>query len=119
MQQIINVWTGHTIPGVTALINFFMTDCVFQLTHVKFVLSIGIFYGYINYKETKRLGKPIYWFFTWEDEKTFFLYGGFILFFSFLWWVICVTTLSMKPRPPKKVAPRSPASSTGKRSKLE
>lgn len=118
--KIFNVWTGHTVPGITALINFLMTDCVFQLTHVKFVLSIGIFYGYINYKETKRLGRPIYWFFTWEDEKTFFLYGGFILIFSFLWWLICVTTLRMKPRPKAKAqTKRAPASPNSKRSKLE
>ena len=57
----------HILPGLSGLLNYLITDIVFLRRHTYFLLGIEIVYLIINYVETKRTGKPLYDFLTWES----------------------------------------------------
>ena len=115
-----NVYLAHILPGFSALICFLITDVTIRSTHSIAILVIGIWYGYINYTETKKKGTPIYWFLTWEDETSFYIYGGLVLFAAIVWLSLSALSLAMKPRPLKKRDQENGRStSPTKRSKLE
>jgi hypothetical protein len=84
--QILNVYWTHLCPGISALIAFAITDVTIKTSHVKIINVVGFAYGFINYSETKKRGQPIYWFLTWEDETSFFIYVSLILVFSAMWF---------------------------------
>jgi hypothetical protein len=63
--RIFNVYYAHLVPGISALINFIITDVVIRASHVKIILPISAAYGVVNYIEVKSLGRPLYWFLTW------------------------------------------------------
>lgn len=101
-----NVYYAHIVPGLSAVLNFALTDVVIIRGHVKMVVVIALIYGYVNYLETMARGKPLYWFLTWEDETSFYIYAGLMALFSILWLAICQMTRALKPRPvdkPKKL----------------
>lgn len=66
------------------------------------VITIALIYGYVNYLETIKRDKPIYWFLTWEDETTLYVYAGLTVFFSAIWFVLAQITLFFKPRVSKE-----------------
>ena len=57
----------HTVPMFVIFANFMLTDVVFRGAHFKVMPPVMVIYCAINYYETKRQGKPIYWFWTWDD----------------------------------------------------
>lgn len=97
--KIINVYLAHIGPGVSALINFLLTDVVVRAAHVKMVVVIAVAYGYVNYLEVKRMGMPLYWFLTWEDETSIYIYAAMIVGFSGVFIALASLTLMIKPRP--------------------
>jgi len=97
--KINNVYLAHIGPGVSVLINWLQTDVVIRAAHVKMVVVIAILYGYVNYCEVKKLGKPLYWFLTWEDETSYYIYAALILVFTGVWFLLASFTLMIKPRP--------------------
>lgn len=117
--HILNVYLAHIMPGASAVICFLITDVTLRSTHLVVLLVIGIVYGYINYIETKKRGTPLYWFLTWEDETSFFIYGGLMLFISVLWLALSATSLAMKPRPAAGNKKFGRSDSPTKRTKLE
>jgi hypothetical protein len=48
------------------------------------VIVIASIYGYVNYLEVKKLGRPLYWFLTWQDATSVYIYAGLIVAFSFI-----------------------------------
>lgn len=116
--KILNVYYAHICPGVSALLCFMITDVTIRASHVKIIVPIGVAYGFINYFETKKRGKPLYWFLTWEDETSFIIYGGLIVVFSALWFGLSSFTLALKPRPAPKGSQKRSISPT-KRNKIE
>jgi len=84
-MQILNVYWTHLCPGISALIAFLINDVTIKTSHVKIIVIVGMLYGYVNYTETKKRGTPIYWFLTWEDETSFFIYFSLIAVFSAMW----------------------------------
>jgi hypothetical protein len=97
--KIINVYTAHIVPGVSVFINFLITDVVVRATHVKMVVVIATMYGYVNYLEVKRTGQPLYWFLTWEDETTIYIFTALIVVFSGVFLGLATLTKIIKPRP--------------------
>jgi hypothetical protein len=80
------------MPGLSVLINFIASDITVRASHVKMVIVIASIYGYVNYLEVKKLGKPLYWFLTWEDATSIYIYTGLILVFSILF--VCLAKLT-------------------------
>ena len=39
-------------------------------SHYKLVVVIASIYIFVNYLSTKRRGRPLYWFLTWDDWKS-------------------------------------------------
>ncbi len=72
------------MPGLSVLINFIASDITVRASHVKMVIVIASIYGYVNYLEVKKLGRPLYWFLTWQDANSIYIYAGLIVAFSFI-----------------------------------
>ena len=100
-----NVYWVHTVPGFSAAANFAMTDVVLRSSHYKGMIFIAILYGFVNYHETKARGKPLYWFMTWEDSSTVFIYGGLVAGFTLVFVALSHVTVAIKRA--KKI-PNSP-----------
>ena len=70
------------------LINFSFTDVIVRASHARIIFPVGTAYAYINYLEVKRLGKPLYFFWTWEDYTSvvvlFVLMALFVIVFVLL-----------------------------------
>ena len=62
-----------------------MTEFELCADHWKLFLPVGIVYGIVNYFETHRLGRPLYWFLTWEDWTTPVILIALQTIFSLLW----------------------------------
>jgi hypothetical protein len=77
--NIINLYWSHGMPGILAAANFWLTDVVVCASHVKLIIVLAIAYGWHNYSETKRTGRPLYNFLTWEDHTTVLIYSWIIL----------------------------------------
>lgn len=90
---IVNVWYAHLMPGLSAVLSFMTTDVTVRGSHVKMIIPIAIAYGIINYIETKKKGKALYWFLTWEDHWSFIIYGGLIIVFTTFWFVLSAFTI--------------------------
>lgn len=72
------------MPGLSVLVNFIASDITVRASHVKMVIVIASIYGYVNYLEVKKIGRPLYWFLTWEDSTSLYIYLGLIVVFSIL-----------------------------------
>ena len=94
--KIINVYWAHLVPGFSVASNFAMTDVVIRSSHFKGLVVIAILYGYVNYKETKARGKPLYSFLTWDDSSTVFIYGGLIAGFTLVFIALSSITVAIK-----------------------
>ena len=95
----VNTYTSHSLPGLSALVAFLITDVTMRASHYKPLIPITLIYGYINYNETKINGKPLYWFLNWEDETSIYILIGLILLFILVWFAVSALTLILKPRP--------------------
>ena len=62
-----SVYFAHIMPIVVNWLNFYLTDVTIKAKHSIVVFPLGIIYTYINYRETKHRGRPIYPWATWED----------------------------------------------------
>ncbi len=80
------------MPGLSVLINFIASDITVRASHVKMVVVIASMYGYINYLEVKKLGRPLYWFLTWQDVTTVYIYAGLIIVFAAMFIVVAKLT---------------------------
>lgn len=78
------------------LINFLLTDVVFEHSHYKILPIVGSVYATINYFEVKRLGKPLYSFWTWEDYTSFVIFLAMMVTFIGLWFLISSLTWKLK-----------------------
>ena len=96
LKKIINVYWAHLVPGFSVVTNFALTDVVIRSSHYKGLSTIAILYGYVNYKETKARGKPLYSFLTWEDYSTVLIYGALVAGFTFLFIALSSVTVSIK-----------------------
>lgn len=76
-----------------------ISDAVLRRGHVKMVVGISAIYGYVNYIETLKRGKPLYWFLDWKDEKSIIIYSFLIFIFSLFWFALAYMTEIIKPRP--------------------
>ncbi len=96
LLKIINVYWAHLVPCFSVAVNFAMTDVVIRSSHYKGLVFIAVFYGFVNYYETKVRGKPLYWFMTWEDSTTVFIYGGLIASFTLVFVALSRVTVAIK-----------------------
>ena len=81
-----HMYTVHIFPQIAFLLNWRTMRLSLYSGHWKMFPPITAIYAYINYCEVKRLGKPLYWFLTWEDY-TSPLIIAFITLCLALFWV--------------------------------
>ena len=58
---------GHSIPMVSMVINFLITDIVLVRDHISFLYKFGLFYIFINYVGFLYKGHPLYPFMMWDS----------------------------------------------------
>ena len=86
----------HIVPILIIFANFMITDVVFKSSHYKIIPPVGITYAYVNYLEVKRIGKPIYSFWTWEDYTSVVILFALMSFFLMVWFGVTALTLKIK-----------------------
>lgn len=86
----------HIVPILIIFANFMITDVVFKSSHYKMIPVISFTYGYVNYLEVKRIGKPVYTFLPWEDYTSFVVLVALVSFFTVLWFLVTALTLKIK-----------------------
>jgi hypothetical protein len=94
--KILNVYWAHIVPGFSVAVNFAMTDVVMRSRHCKVIPIVATLYGIVNYYETKKRGKPLYFFLTWDDSSTIFIYGGLIAGFTVVFMGLSQLTVAIK-----------------------
>ena len=94
--KIFNVYWVHILPGFSVASNFALTDVVLRRNDYKGLVLISIIYGVVNYFETKKRGKPLYHFLTWEDASSVFIYGGLIAGFTLVFIALSKVTVGIK-----------------------
>ena len=60
------------------------------------LFPVGAVFSYFNYLGTLALGEPVYFFLTWEDEKTVFICAGIVLTLAICFYFLAVSTLHIK-----------------------
>ena len=94
--KIINCYWVHLMPGFSIMANFAMTHVVLRSSHVKALPVVAILYGVNCYYETKKLGRPLYSFMTFEDSSTYWIYGGMIAGFSLVYLGLAQVSVAIK-----------------------
>ena len=79
----------HIFPAVAFCMNAMVTRFTPCRDHWRFFMPVAILYAIVNYKETKRSGKPLYFFLTWEDWTSPAICFGLTVFFCVIWIGIC------------------------------
>ena len=65
-------------------------------SHGLICFPCGIVFSYFNYLGTKALGEPVYFFLTWEDEKTALICAAITLAMGTTYYFISLSTLHIK-----------------------
>ena len=96
LGKIINCYVAHIVPCASVMLNFQISDVVFKRSHIVAVPVIAVCYGVQNYYETQKNGSPLYWFLTWEDKESVFIYGGLVSFAMLLFMACTAITEGIK-----------------------
>ena len=83
--KIANCYWAHLGPAFSVWFNFSISNHILKSNHVVAFPLIAALYGYVNYLETKKAGKPLYWFLTWDDSSSLWIYTSLIVIFSLLY----------------------------------
>ena len=94
--EIINLYIAHILPIVGCFGNFLITDVCMKSSHSKVLIPIAVAYAVVNYLETKSRGEPLYFFLTWEDETTIYIYTVITLITIAAFHVLAYITYSIK-----------------------
>ena len=94
--KIVNAYWTHTVPALTVLINFALSDVTMRAKHSIVVPPPAIIYGFVNYLETQKRQTPIYWFLTWKNYQSYFIYAGLILLFMLVFMGLSQLTVVIK-----------------------
>jgi len=70
-------------------LNAFFTNIVLSRKVLAPLVQFGMFYMFTNFVQTKRSGKPIYYFLTWEDYRSPTLVVIMLLGFSMIYIGLC------------------------------
>lgn len=76
--NIFQLYWAHIAPGFYVAVNAWCSDVALCKEHWKGVLLLGILYGAHNYRESKRLGEPLYDILTWQDSTSYLVFGAIL-----------------------------------------
>lgn len=80
------------MPCFSVVTNFALTNVVIRSSHLTGIVVMAVIYGFVNYKETKARGKPLYSFLTWNDYTSVIIYAGLITGFSLVFLLLSKLT---------------------------
>ena len=63
----------HTLPFVSVVTNFYLSDIVMKKSHGGFLLPIAIAYSLVNYLGCRYYNGTIYWFLDWGKPTVYFV----------------------------------------------
>jgi hypothetical protein len=88
----------HTVPLISSIGNFLVTDIIFLRSHVKIILYFQVIYNIVNFIEVKSSGKPLYAFLTWESYDSPLICLAIMVISYFLFIGFCKTSELIKGR---------------------
>ena len=100
----LHMYLVHIFPTIAYVLNARMTEFELDAGHWKLFVPLGILYAIVNYFETQRLGRPLYWFMTWQDWTTPVIAIGLQIAFSLLWIVLAKICVRKKANSENKKA---------------
>ena len=86
--QLTHMYLVHSFPSICLFLVYLSTEkLVIKMSHVWLLAPIVPLYASVNYFETKRRGKPLYWFLNWLEDfwATCAVVLGFVLLVMFIW----------------------------------
>mmetsp|Transcript_3977 Transcript_3977/g.5041 ORF Transcript_3977/g.5041 Transcript_3977/m.5041 type:complete len:206 (-) Transcript_3977:75-692(-) len=83
----VHMYIVHIFPAVAYCLNARVTHFELCPDHWRLFVPFGVLYAIINYMETQRRGKPLYWFITWEDWTSPAVCLAMQIIFSLMWVV--------------------------------
>ena len=93
-----NFYLVHITPLVGIVFTRMTTSIYVNPGHWKLFVPVSLIYAAINFMETKRSGKAVYWFLTWEDHNSVIIILALNVIFIVLW--IGLSKLSHRKRVP-------------------
>ncbi|CDW91403.1 UNKNOWN [Stylonychia lemnae] len=89
----------HSLPAVTAVLNFILTQGVFIPGQAFYQIVLGAFYTIFNYFGVQYLGQPIYDFMDWKSYMS--VVNSLIVFImsGLIQQIICWFSIQVKTRP--------------------
>ena len=91
------MYNVHIFPSIAIVVNFCWLDVRLCRDHWKFLVSISMFYGVINFISTKLQGKPVYWFLPWDSILTLIVFLSLTSIFTAVWFIIVEISYKTKP----------------------
>ena len=68
--SITHAYIIHIVPQFCAFILFLTSNTILISKHMKGMVGFGITYSIVNFIQTKRRGKPLYWWLDWKDYNS-------------------------------------------------
>ena len=92
-----DLYIVHSVPGMVALVNTLITNCLLHRRVDKWILYLSVVYCSVNCIQTKIRGKPLYHFLTWESFDSVLIAAGLALGFAFVYFGLCLLDEMAKP----------------------
>ena len=84
----VSCYLTHLIPEIVCVANTILTNSKLSTKFIPFIVYIGVIYGTNNFYSTKKSGKPVYPFLTWEGVDSLLIVLGMIVGFIVLWFAL-------------------------------
>ena len=103
MASMISTWIAvkcymaHIVPGFVCIINTWLTNSKLSKKFLPGLIFFGLIYAIVNFYMTKKTGKPIYPFLTWEGPDSLLIIAAMIAVF-FQCYGVYVFSVLYKPR---------------------
>ena len=87
------MYLTHIFPAISLYFSWLSSENLYlSASHHILFLPIAIAYSIFNYYVTKLIGKPIYYFITWEDHTTLLIIAALYLAFILVWIMVAKLT---------------------------
>ena len=88
---ILYMYLVHTLPSISLFLIYITTEIRVLKRQWVIMLPLHCVYDYVNYVGTKALGRPIYWFLTWNNNYNYidcFAVCAAVTTFQCVGWII-------------------------------
>lgn len=85
----VKCYLAHIVPGFVCIVNTWLTNSKLSKKFLPGLIFFGLIYAIVNFYMTKKTGKPIYPFLTWEGPDSLLIIAAMIAVFSLFYMGMC------------------------------